>query len=97
MPRQVLAAQSLVLIPIVVYAIAPTRSSKTFETARLWLEEHNRLIMSAVSLIFGLFFLFKGITGLGRMTSANSLSEGVQTSWDPLSIWLSSFPATSSR
>ena len=60
----VLAAQSLVLIPIVVYAIAPTRSSKTFETARLWLEQHNRMIMIAVSLIFGLFFLFKGITGL---------------------------------
>jgi len=60
----VLAAQSLVLIPIVVYAIAPTRSTKTLETARLWLEEHNRLIMIAVSLIFGLFFLFKGITGL---------------------------------
>ena len=31
----VLAAQSLVLIPIVVYAMAPTRSTKTFETARL--------------------------------------------------------------
>ena len=60
----VLAAQSLVLIPIVVYATAPTRSTKTLETARLWLEEHNRMIMITVSLIFGLFFLFKGITGL---------------------------------
>jgi hypothetical protein len=37
-PIVVLAAQSLVLIPIVVYASASTRSTQTLETARLWFE-----------------------------------------------------------
>ena len=60
----VLAAQSLVLIPIVVYAIAPTQSAKTLDAARQWLERYNRTIVIAISLIFGIFFLWKGVTGL---------------------------------
>ena len=60
----VLAAQSLVLIPIVAYAIAPTQSAKTLDAARQWLEQYNRTIVIAISLIFGIFFLWKGVTGL---------------------------------
>ena len=60
----VLAAESLVLIPIVVYAAAPTQSAKTLAATQDWLGRHNRLIMIAVSLVFGLLFLFKGVTGL---------------------------------
>ena len=60
----VLAAQSLVLIPIVAYAIAPTQSAKTLDAARQWLERYNRTIVIAISLIFGIFFLWKGVTGL---------------------------------
>jgi hypothetical protein len=60
----VLAASSLVLAPIIVYAVAPTRSAKTLDAAQSWLGRHNRAIMIAISLIFGLLFLFKGITGL---------------------------------
>jgi hypothetical protein len=60
----VLAASSLVLTPIVVYAVAPTQSAKTLDAAQGWLERHNRVIVIAISLIFGLLFLFKGITGL---------------------------------
>jgi hypothetical protein len=60
----VLAASSLVLTPIVVYAVAPTQSAKSLDAAQGWLERHNRAIVIAISLIFGLLFLFKGIFGL---------------------------------
>jgi hypothetical protein len=60
----VLAAQALVLAPIIVYAAAPARSAKLLGAAQGWLGRHNRAIMIAVSLIFGLLFLVKGITGL---------------------------------
>ena len=60
----VLAAQSLVLAPIVVYAVAPTQSAKGLEAAQNWLERYNRPIVVAISTIFGILFLWKGITGL---------------------------------
>ena len=52
------------LAPIVVYAVAPMQSAKTLDAAQGWLERHNRVIVIAISLVFGLLFLFKGITGL---------------------------------
>ena len=60
----VLAASSLVLAPIIVYAVVPTQSAKTLDAAQGWLERHNRVIVIAISLIFGLLFLWKGIAGL---------------------------------
>ena len=60
----VLAAQVLVLAPIVVSVLAPTRSAKTLDAARSWLERHNRTIVIMVSLVFGALFLYKGISGL---------------------------------
>jgi hypothetical protein len=60
----VLAAQSLVLTPIIVYAVAPTQSAKTLGAAQGWLGRHNRAIVIAVSTIFGALFLWKGIAGL---------------------------------
>ena len=60
----VLAASSLVLAPIIVYAVAPTQSAKSLDAAQGWLERHNRVIVIAISLIFGLLFLWKGIAGL---------------------------------
>jgi hypothetical protein len=60
----VLAAESLVLAPIIVYTVAPTRSANSLDAAQGWLEHHNRVIVIAISLIFGLLFLWKGIAGL---------------------------------
>jgi hypothetical protein len=60
----VLAAQSLVLTPIIVYAVAPTQSAKTLGATQGWLGRHNRAIVIAVSTIFGALFLWKGIAGL---------------------------------
>ena len=60
----VLAAQSLVLAPILICAIAPTQSAKMLDAAQGWLERNNRVIIIAASLIFGVWFLWMGIAGL---------------------------------
>lgn len=60
----VLAAQVLVLTPILVYAALPKRSDRWLEAALVWLERNNDTILIAVSLVFGAYFAAKGITGL---------------------------------
>lgn len=59
-----LATQTLVLLPILIYAIAPQQSDKPLRAAQGWLERNNRPILIGVSLVFGLWFLAKGVTGL---------------------------------
>ena len=56
--------QTLVLPPILFYAIAPERAAKPMQAAQSWLERNNRVIVTRVSFIFGLWFSYKGITGL---------------------------------
>lgn len=58
------AAQSLILAPIIVAAVAPKQSTKLLDAAQGFLERHNRVITIAVSLIFGVWFFWKGVTGL---------------------------------
>lgn len=60
----VLGAQSLVLTPIVVYVVAPKRSPHLLEVTMQWLQRNNRLILIVVSVLFGTYFIFKGIAGL---------------------------------
>lgn len=60
----VFAAQSTMLAPILFAAVAPAQSARLLEAAQGWLARHNRIIVIAVSLIFGLWFLWKGVTGL---------------------------------
>jgi hypothetical protein len=60
----VLATQTLVLPPILVYAVAPQRAARVLKAAQTWLERNNRAIVITVSLIFGAWFLYKGVTGL---------------------------------
>jgi hypothetical protein len=59
-----LATQTLVLLPILAYAVAPQRAAGPLKSAETWLERHNRAIVIAVSLIFGAWFSYKGATGL---------------------------------
>lgn len=59
-----LATQILVLVPIGMYAVAPQRAAQPLAATEAWLERHNRVIGMIVSLIFGAWFSFKGITGL---------------------------------
>lgn len=58
------ATQVLALAPVVVYAVAPQKSAKPLAAAQGWLQRHNRVIVIAVSLIFGFWFLFDGVTSL---------------------------------
>jgi len=60
----VLAAQSLVLAPILVSAVAPVQAAKLLDAIQGWLERNNRAIIIAASSIFGVWFLWKGIAGL---------------------------------
>jgi putative Mn2+ efflux pump MntP len=61
-----LAVQVFVLLPILVYAVAPQRSDKPLRAAQAWMERNNRPIMVVVSLVFGAYFLYAGISGLIR-------------------------------
>jgi hypothetical protein len=60
----VLGAQFLVLIPILFSAVAPNQSKHFLEASSQWLERNNRMVVIVVSVIFGAYFIFKGITGL---------------------------------
>lgn len=60
----ILITQILVLPPILFYAITPQRAARPLQAAQGWLERHNRVIVMIVSFIFGLWFSYKGITGL---------------------------------
>jgi hypothetical protein len=60
----VLLAESLLLIPILIRLIVPAQATALLGRVSDWLTAHNRVIVIAVSLIFGLLFLYKGVTGL---------------------------------
>jgi uncharacterized membrane protein (UPF0136 family) len=59
-----LATQTLVVLPTVAYALVPHRAAGPLKAAETWLEWHNRVIVTTVSVVFGVWFLYKGITGL---------------------------------
>jgi hypothetical protein len=60
----VLATQIFVLVPIVAYAVAPHRANRPLQETQAWLERNNTTIVIAMSLSFGAWFLFKGVTEL---------------------------------
>lgn len=60
----VVATQMLVLPPIIAFAVAPQKAAKPLAAAQGWLQRHNRVIMIVVSFVFGVWFLFKGVSGL---------------------------------
>lgn len=60
----VLATQTLVLTPILVCAVAPQQAARPLKAAQTWLERRNRVIVISVSLVFGGWFLYKGVSGL---------------------------------
>ena len=60
----VLLAESLLLIPILLRLILPTQSRSLLEGISNFLTRYNRPIVIAVALIFGLLFLYQGVSGL---------------------------------
>jgi hypothetical protein len=59
----VLLAESLLIIPILVRLVLPGQSQTWLGALSNWLETHNRQIVMVASLIFGLLFLYQGISG----------------------------------
>lgn len=62
----ILLAESLLILPILIRLVLPKRSKFILAQLSDWLTRHNRPITIAVSLIFGIFFLYSGITGLQK-------------------------------
>jgi threonine/homoserine/homoserine lactone efflux protein len=60
----VLAAQAFGLVAVIAHAVAPRRAGDALARVNAWLERNNRTILIAASLTFGVFFLYKGISGL---------------------------------
>jgi hypothetical protein len=60
----IVMAQLLMLAPIISSAVAPVYSGRMREIVLRRLERNNRVITIVVSLVFGAWFLTKGVTGL---------------------------------
>jgi len=60
----VIGAASLMIAPILIVALMPARAEKLLDGAQGFLERHNRVITIAVSLIFGVWFVWQGVNGL---------------------------------
>jgi hypothetical protein len=58
-------AVSVQLVLIGVAVFAPARSDALLDRASAWLSRHNRVMMIVIGLVFGAWFLIKGLDGLG--------------------------------
>ena len=61
----VLLGVSTHLAIIAAAAFFPDRSRAFLDRSLLWLQDHNRVIMIGLGLVFGGWFLFKGLHGFG--------------------------------
>jgi hypothetical protein len=59
----VLLAQSLLIVPIIAYALAPERTGQLLAAVGGWFNRNSRKVSIAVSLLFGAWFLWQGISG----------------------------------
>jgi hypothetical protein len=59
-----LLAQSLLLLPILIRILLPSRSVTLLASISDWLARNDRAILITVSLVFGLMFLIQGAGGL---------------------------------
>lgn len=60
----ILAAEVLLILPLLLYAIAPRQSATMLNVASDWLMKYNKQITVVASLVFGILFLWKGLSGL---------------------------------
>jgi hypothetical protein len=60
----ILFAESLLILPIIFRIVMPVRSKNTLAHFSAWLNQNNRAIVIVVSFVFGLWFLYSGISGL---------------------------------
>ena len=55
------AAQSLILTPVILTAVAPVRAPRLLTAAQGWIERNKRGITIAGSIVFGVWFICQGI------------------------------------
>jgi threonine/homoserine/homoserine lactone efflux protein len=60
----IFVASLIMLVPISISFASPERSASVLLSARHWLDRNSRVIMIVVSLVFGTFFVYKGLSGL---------------------------------
>lgn len=60
----ILLAQSLLIVPIAIRLLLPSRADALLGSFGDWLDVHERQIVVVVSLVFGLLFTYQGITGI---------------------------------
>ena len=60
----ILCAQSMLILPLLVCMTAPRQSAKLLESVSNWLTKYNKQISLIVYIVFGIFFLQKGLSGL---------------------------------
>jgi hypothetical protein len=60
----VFGAEALILFPLAASAVAGEGAAVVLERVGLWLERNTRPIKIAASIVFGTYFLWKGVTGL---------------------------------
>ena len=58
----ILLAESLLLLTILIRIILPKHATKLLNAMSAWLNKNNRMLMIVTSLVFGLYFLVKGIS-----------------------------------
>jgi hypothetical protein len=58
----ILLAQSLLLLPILIRLLLPRQAAGWLSSFGGWLQQHNARIVMVVSLVFGLFFLYQGLS-----------------------------------
>jgi hypothetical protein len=60
----ILVAESLLLLTILLRIVAPGKTTEILSAMSAWLTKNNRVLMIAISLVFGLYFLVRGISQL---------------------------------
>ena len=60
----ILVAELLVLSPILMRILMPDKSIKYLHAISDWLNKNNRTLMTVISLVFGVYFLVKGVSNL---------------------------------
>lgn len=60
----ILAAEILLILPLLLYIAMPRQSAQMLHSVSKWLVKYNKQITVVASLVFGFLFLWKGLSGL---------------------------------
>lgn len=60
----IVVAQSLVLALIAIAVAVPDKAQGILNRLQAWLQQNSRVITIVMSLIFGVWFILKGVNGL---------------------------------